>query len=202
MANRTALQTLGRSGNPMFRSKAFAADSTFQDAPISERMTLAGTVNKTGILLLLCLVTASFVWNRIFQTGDPASIMGFVWVGVIGGLVAAMIAIFKAPAAGVLAPVYALLEGLALGGISAIFEIQYPGIVIQAIGLTFGTLAMLLFAYKSGLIKPTENFRLMIFAATGGIALLYLVSFIMRVFARVSALFIATGCSALASVCS
>jgi uncharacterized YccA/Bax inhibitor family protein len=75
-----------------------------------------------------------------------------------------------------------LLEGLFLGGISAIFEMRYPGIVIQAVGLTFGTLAMLLLAYKSGLIKPTENFRLMIFAATGGIALLYLVSFVMNMF--------------------
>ena len=161
MANRTALQTFGRSGNPMFRSKAFAADATFRDgpnagvAPISDRMALAGAVNKTGILLLLCLVTASYVWNRFFETGDPASIMGLVLVGGIGGFIAALIAIFKAPAAGVLAPIYALLEGLFLGGISAIFEMQYPGIVIQAVGLTFGTLAMLLVAYKTGLIKPT-----------------------------------------------
>ena len=188
MANRTALETFGRSGNPMFRSKAFAADATFRDgpnagvAPISDRMSLAGAVNKTGILLLLCLVTASYVWNRFFETGDPASIIEWLLVGGIGGFIAAMIAMFKASAAGVLAPIYALLEGLFLGGISAIFEMKYPGIVIQAVGLTFGTLAMLLVAYKSGLIKPTENFRLMIFAATGGIALLYLVSFVMNMF--------------------
>ncbi len=188
MANRTALQTFGRSGNPMFRSKAFAADATFRDrpnagvAPISDRMSLAGAVNKTGILLLLCLVPASYVWNRFFETGDPAFIMWVVLVGGIGGFIAALIAMFKASSAGVLAPIYALLEGLFLGGISAIFEMQYPGIVIQAVGLTFGTLAMLLLAYKSGLIKPTENFRLMIVAATGGIAVLYLVSFVMGFF--------------------
>ena len=91
MAKHNLLTTLGRSGNPMFRSKAFAADATFRDGPnagvepISDRMSLAGAVNKTGILLLLCLVTASYTWNRFFETGDPASIMGLVLVGGIGG---------------------------------------------------------------------------------------------------------------------
>ena len=193
MANRTALQTFGRSGNPMFRSKAFAADATFRDgpnagvAPISDRMSLAGAVNKTGILFLLCLVTASYVWNRLHQffetgAGDPISILLLLGVGAFGGGIVAIIAIFKPSAAGVLAPIYALLQGLFLGGASAAFEMLYPGIVIQAVGLTFGTLTMLLVAYKTGLIKPTENFRLMIFAATGGIALLYLVSFVMNMF--------------------
>ena len=111
MAKRTALETFGRSGNPMFRSKAFAADATFRDGPnagvtpISNRMSLAGAVNKTGILLLLCLVTASYVWNRFFETGDPASIMGWLLVGGIGGFIAALTAIFQAPAAWVLSPI-------------------------------------------------------------------------------------------------
>ena len=103
-------------------------------------------------------------------------------LGLLCGLAMAMVTIFKRQWAGLTAPAYALLQGLALGGISAMFELQYPGIVIQAVGLTFGTLAMLLLAYKTGLIKPTENFRLMIVAATGGIALLYLVSFVMGFF--------------------
>ena len=145
-------------------------------------MTLSGTVNKTGILLILCLVTASFVWNRFFESGTPSSIMGLLWLGLIGGLGMAIATMFKRHWASITAPLYALLQGLVLGGISAIFEAQYPGIVIQAIGLTFGTLAVLLLAYKSGLIKPTENFRLMIVAATGGIAILYLISFIMGFF--------------------
>ena len=75
-----------------------------------------------------------------------------------------------------------MLEGFALGGISAIFEAQYSGIVIQAVGLTLGTLAILLLAYKTGLIKPTENFKLMIVSATGGIMVLYLISFVMSMF--------------------
>ena len=182
MQNRNALDVLGRSSNPAFRGNAFAPDATFAAAPAAQRMTLGGTVNKTGILLILCLATASIVWNRFFESGNPASIMGLLWLGLIGGLGAAILTMFKRQWAAITAPLYALLQGLVLGGISAIFEAQYPGIVIQAIGLTFGTLGVLLFAYKSGWIKPTENFRLIIVAATGGIAILYLISFIMGFF--------------------
>ena len=182
MSKHNALTTFGQSGNPMFRGAAFKPDATFAQADSAGRMTLAGTVNKTGILLILCLITAAYTWNIFFQTGDPSAVMGYLWVGLIGGLVLALITIFKRQWAGITAPLYALAEGLALGGISAIFEAQYPGIVIQAMGLTFGTLGVLLIAYKTGLIKPTENFRLMIVAATGGIALLYLVSFVMGFF--------------------
>ena len=182
MANRTALQTFGRSGNPMFRSNAFQPDATFDETDSTQRMTLAGAINKTGILLVLCLVSAGYVWNRFFQSSEPAAVNGLMMLGLLGGLAMAMVTIFKRQWAGLTAPAYALLQGLALGGISAMFELQYPGIVIQAVGLTFGTLAVLLLAYKTGLIKPTENFRLMIVAATGGIALLYLVSFVMGLF--------------------
>jgi len=182
MANRTALQTFGRSGNPMFRSNAFQPDATFDEIDSTQRMTLAGAINKTGILLVLCLVSAGYVWNRFFQSSEPAAVNGLMMLGLLGGLAMAMVTIFKRQWAGLTAPAYALLQGLALGGISAMFELQYPGIVIQAVGLTFGTLAVLLLAYKTGLIKPTENFRLMIVAATGGIALLYLVSFVMGFF--------------------
>ena len=182
MANRTALQTFGRSGNPMFRSNAFQPDATFDETDSTQRMTLAGAINKTGILLVLCLVSAGYVWNQFFQSSEPAAVNGLMMLGLLGGLVMAIVTIFKRQWAGLTAPAYALLQGLALGGISAMFELQYPGIVIQAVGLTFGTLAVLLLAYKTGLIKPTENFRLMIVAATGGIALLYLVSFVMGFF--------------------
>ena len=182
MMNRTALQTFGRSGNPMFRGNAFQSDATFDESDSSRRMTLAGAVNKTGILLVLCLVSAGYVWNQFFQSGGSGAVNGLMMLGLLGGLAMAMVTIFKRQWAGVTAPAYALLQGLAMGGISAMFEMQYPGIVIQAVGLTFGTLGVLLLAYKTGLIKPTENFRLMIVAATGGIAVLYLVSFVMSFF--------------------
>jgi uncharacterized YccA/Bax inhibitor family protein len=167
-----------RSGNPVLKS------DTFDIAPEGARMTLGGTVNKTAILLALVLITAIYTWGRFFSTGDPAAIMPLVWTGAIGGLVMCLVTVFKKEWAGVTAPIYALLQGLLVGGLSAFYESRFPGIVIQAVGLTFGTLACLLMAYKSGLIKATENFKLGVVAATGGIALLYLVSFAMSFFGK------------------
>ena len=180
MARHRALQMFGRSGNPAFRSKAFTQRSS--DFSTSEVMTLSGTVNKTGLYLLLCFMTATWTWNQFYASGEPSSIMPYLTFGLIGGLIAALVTIFKPTAAPISAPIYALLEGFAIGGISAVVEASYEGIVIQAVGLTFFTLASLLMAYKTGLIKPTENFRLMLFAATGGVALLYLINFIMMFF--------------------
>jgi len=94
--------------------------------------------------------------------------------------VLALVTIFKKDWAPVTAPLYALVQGLFLGAVSAIFEARFPGIVLQAVGLTFGTLASLLMAYKSGLIRATENFKLGVVAATGGIVLVYLVNIGMR----------------------
>ena len=169
MSKHSALNTFGRSGNTAFTRN-------FDDTgavPQSERMTLDGAVNKTAILLSLCFGGAFIGWNV------PALAMP----GLIIGTILAFVTIFRNPAkAGTTAPFYAGFEGIALGGITVFAETQYPGIGIQAIGLTFGILASLLFCYKSGIIKPTENFRLMIFSATMGIALLYLVSFIMSFF--------------------
>lgn len=179
MANRNALTALGRSGNPMFRGTAF--NSNLGEG-LTDTMTLGGTVNKTGVLLILCIVTASISWNRYFASADGSSVNSLMWIGMIVGFVLALITVFKKHLSPITAPLYALAQGFFLGGISAIFEDQYPGIAIQATGLTFGTLGFLLLAYKSGLIKPTENFRLIIFAATGGIAILYLISFVMSFF--------------------
>jgi uncharacterized YccA/Bax inhibitor family protein len=167
-----------RSGNPVLKS------DTFDIAPQGERMTLGGTVNKTAILLALVLITAIYTWGRFYSTQDPASVMPLVLVGAIGGLVVCLVTVFKKEWSGVTAPVYALLEGFVVGGVSAMFEVRYPGIVIQAVGLTFGTLFALLMAYKSGLIKATENFKLGVVAATGGIALLYLVNIVMSLFGK------------------
>ena len=173
MSRHQALDTFGRSGNPVMGNK-FEGDAQFRDMPISQKMTLEGTVNKTGILLMLCFVTAAVSWNI------PNPVLMFTGMGI--GFIAAIITIFKPTMASSTAPVYALAQGLFLGGITVMFEAQYPGIAIQAIGLTFGTLASLLVCYKTGIIKPTENFRLMIVSATAGIALLYLVNILMTAF--------------------
>ena len=166
-----------RSGNP------FLGDKSFDLVERGEaRMTLMGTVNKTAILLALTLISALWVWNKYYELQDPASILPLMWIGIIGGLVLAFVTILAKKAAPYTAPCYALLEGLALGGISAFYETRYPGIVIQGVGLTFGTLACLLLAYRTGLVKATENFKLGVVAATGAIALLYVVNLVMGMF--------------------
>jgi len=165
-----------RSGNPALGAETFrAAPRAIGD----EAMTIQGTVNKTALALLVLLVAAAYTWN--LGVGDPR-VPVFMMVGVIGGLVVAMATIFRQMWAPVTTPIYAALEGLALGGISATFEARYPGLVSQAVFLTFGTLGALLLAYRSGLIKPTETFKLGVFAATGGIALVYLISIVMSFF--------------------
>ena len=167
MSKHTAIKRFGRSGNPAF-SQGFGINQSVT----GEVMTLDGTVNKTGILLGLCIGGAYFGWNA----------PGLVLPAVLIGFVIALFTIFRPKNSPYTAPAYAAIEGVALGGITMIFEAQYPGIGIQAIGLTFGILASLLFCYKSGIIKPTENLRLMIVAGTMGIFILYLVSFIMSFF--------------------
>src|SRR5581483_5133286 len=148
----------------------------------ASRMTLSGTVNKTGILLLCALATAAWTWNDFLQTRDVSEIGGRLMIGAFGGLIFAFVTIFKKEWAAVTAPIYALLEGMVLGGLSAIFEVRYPGIAIQAVSLTFGTLLVLLLAYRSGLIRVTDKLRLGIVAATGGIMLFYLAEMLLGFF--------------------
>ena len=142
-------------------------------------MTITGTVNKTAMSLIVLLVAAMYVWGKGAQGQLP---MFWMWGGVIGGFAVAMVTTFKPVWAPYTTPLYAALEGLALGGISYVFEQMYPGIVAQAVFLTFGTLGALLFAYRSGIIRATENFKLGVFAATGGIGLVYLLSFVLGFF--------------------
>ena len=164
-----------RSGNPALNANTFASYASKG----SQTMTIMGTVNKTALALLLLMTTALFTWN--LPAGDPRA-SGLMGLGFIGGFVLAIVTAFKHSWARFTVPLYALLQGLALGGLSKIFESMYPGIVNQAVMLTFGTLGSLLLAYKSGLIKATENFKLGVFAATGGIFLVYLISFIASFF--------------------
>ena len=171
-----------RSGNPVFSDKTFGRVKAYGDT--AGVMTLDGTVNKLGFLLFCVLLTACWTWYSFYKsaTPDPSSVSVYVLVGVFGGLIAAFVTIFKPTWAPVSAPIYALLEGLFIGGLSAIFELQYPGIVIQAVGLTFGVCLAMLLVYKSRLIRVTDNFRIGVVAATGGIFIVYLVSMILGFF--------------------
>ncbi|MAR90065.1 MAG: Bax inhibitor-1/YccA family protein [Pseudomonadota bacterium] len=174
-----------RTSNPALSDKAFTGVE--RSGP---PMTLGGTVNKTAMLLALSLITAMVTWGMAWDSIQAAQAGGemnpmlqpLMWGGAIGGFVLALICIFKKTAAPFVAPLYALAEGLFLGAVSAFFEIRFPGIVMQAVGLTFGTLLALLMAYRSGMIKVTQNFRLGVVAATGAVALIYLVNIGMRLF--------------------
>jgi len=159
-----------RSGNPALKANTFKVDKTSQTGA----MTIDGTVNKTSICLLILFFTAFYTWTN--------QSVGLMLLGAIGGFIVALVTIFKKHLSPRTVPLYAALEGLFLGGISQVFEQMYPGIASQAIFITFGILGALLIAYKSKLIKPTENFKLGIFAATGGIALIYFINFIMSFF--------------------
>src|SRR6202167_2568466 len=169
---------LMKTWNPALNVNSFRIDQ----AVSGEAMTLNGTVNKTGILLICVVAAAAWSWSRFFSDPVSNTVLPFVAIGGIGGFIFAMVTIFKKEWSPVTAPLYSLLEGLALGGISAMFELRYPGIAIQAVGLTFGTLFVLLIAYHSGVIRVTEKFKLGVVAATGGIAVFYLVQFVLGFF--------------------
>src|SRR2546426_7716024 len=163
---------LMRTSNPALSAKTFA---DVRRDPTAPAMTVEGTVNRTAFLLFLVVLPAAWVWAQVRTALDPAVAGPWIMVGAIGGLGVAFVTIFKKEWSTVPAPIYAALEGMALGGLSALLETKYPGIAMQSVGLTFATLAAMLLAYRSGLIKPTEKFKLGVVAATGAIALFYVV---------------------------
>ena len=166
--------------NPVLKSRTFSGYA--RPIELGEGMTIQGTVNKTGILLLLAFASAAWVWQMFYTSGNPAAVSPYVMVGAIGGLVVALATVFKQTWAPITGPVYALLEGLVLGGVSAMFESLYHGIVLQAVGCTFGVLACMLLAYKTGMIRATERFKTGVIAATGGVVLVYVASWVLGFF--------------------
>ena len=165
-----------RSTNPVLKERAFAGA-----IPTGETMTIQGTVNKTGLLLLFVVATAAWTWG-LAHSETPNAAVPWMLGGLVGGLVVALVTIFKKEWSPISAPIYALLEGLVLGGISAIFDKSYPGIAMQAISLTFGVTFVMLLAYKFRIVQATRGFKLGVIAATGGIAIVYLISMGMSLF--------------------
>ncbi len=167
-----------RTANPALNDATFARLAVAAD---EDRMTLMGTVHRTGILLLVLMFSATWTWNRV----AAGEIRQFgLWIGgaAVVGLILALVTVFRQHLAPYTTPLYALAEGVLLGGISSVLERQFPGIVMQAVALTFGTLFALLAAYRSGLIRATENFKLGVVAATGGIFVLYMFSWVLGMF--------------------
>ena len=168
-----------RTTNPVLNAKTFANVQRVAGVPT---MTLEGTINRTAFLLLILVATATWTWMEAF-IGSP--INGYLWAGLLGGLAVGMVTVFVPGIARFTAPVYAALEGLALGAISAFYEATFHGIVMQAVALTFGVMIALLIVYRLRVIPVTQNFKLGICAATGGIALFYLVAIGLQAFAGV-----------------
>ncbi|HEY6952941.1 MAG TPA: Bax inhibitor-1/YccA family protein [Bacteroidota bacterium] len=165
---------LFKSGNPALKENTFTGIE--HAATDEEAMTLQGTVNKTGFLLFTLLIPALYTWQLFNSTHDMTTIMPLFLLGLIGGLVTGLVISFKKHLSPYLSVVYAACEGLVLGGLSALMEYRYPGLVVQALLLTVGIFAVLLFIYKLEIIKPSENFRLIVASATGGVAFYYVLS--------------------------
>lgn len=165
--------------NPVLNSKTFAAPGT---ALGTETMSIEGTANKTGLLLLICLATACWMWAQTYHAIDTSGALPWMWGGVLGGLVVAIATTVKPAWAPFTAPLYAALEGLALGGISAIYATAYPGILVQAVSLTFGTLLVMLVLYRSGAIRVTPRFQKVMVIAVSAIVLYYVATMVLGLF--------------------
>lgn len=164
---RTSNPALGESALKRLQAHAGVGAST---------MTVGGTALKTLVLLVVAAASAGWVWSAYFG-GSPDAALAAATVGGIGGLAVGLVTCFVPRVAPWTAPLYAVLEGLLLGGVSAMYEQQYQGLPLQAVGLTFGTLFVLLAAYSTGLLRATDRFRAGITAATLGIAVYYLIAF-------------------------
>ena len=173
---------LFKSGNPTLSEKIF--NTTVEDE-YQGVMTARGAMNKFGFLFLMVIAGAGFTWH-LYNEGKQETMMPLMLTGVFGGLITAVIITFKKTWAPYLAPLYGILEGLFLGAISAfmnnIFGAKYPGIIPQSVGLTLGVAVAMFLLYNFRIIRPTQRFKSIIMTATLGIALFYLITWIVRMF--------------------
>jgi uncharacterized YccA/Bax inhibitor family protein len=189
------MKTAFKSSNPALNSKSFggfvggsvggSVGARAPGAPVdvgAKPMTIQGTVDKTAILLAVVVFTAIWPWRLFLESRNPELLFPWLGIGAIGGFIVAMVTIFKKTWAPATAPIYAACEGLVLGSTSALFEMRYPGIVLQSVALTFGVLATLLIAYRTGAIRATPAFKRGVIAATGAIVIVYLGAFVLGLF--------------------
>jgi uncharacterized YccA/Bax inhibitor family protein len=173
-----------KSGNPTLTQKMFDKSASIE-ADIQGTMSVRGTINKFGFLMIMIIAGAAYNWH-LFEDGNRGLMTTLMMVGIFGGLIAAIAISFKPNWAGYLAPLYGLLEGLFIGGISAIlnaaFAEKYPGLIMQAVGLTFGVAIAMFLLYNFRIIRATEKFKSVIFTATLGIGIFYLLTMVLRLF--------------------
>lgn len=157
----------------------------FAFAATDRAMTVQGSINKTAMLLALVVAGAAFTWSKVMtavEGGVAVGINGWMIGGSVAGFILAIIISFRQNLAPVLSPIYAICEGLFIGAASAYFEVMFPGLVLRAVLLTFSVMFALLFLYKMRIVKATQRFRTILMAATAGICIAYLVTFIMGLF--------------------
>ena len=172
--NKTSNPTLGEG---ILNRFAFSAT----DRP----MTVQGSINKTALLLALVIAGAAFTWSRVMtsvESGVAVGIRGWMIGGSVVAFILAIVISFRQNLAPVLSPIYAICEGLFIGAISAFFEVKYSGLVLRAVLLTFSVMFALLFLYKMRIVRATERFRTILITATAGIAIAYLITFIISLF--------------------
>lgn len=173
-----------KSGNPTLTQKIFDRSASME-AEMQGTMSVRGAINKFGFLLLMVIAGASYNWH-MFASGRPDMVNTLMMVGIFGGLISALAISFKPNWAGYLAPIYGLLEGLFIGGISAIFNAafadKYPGLIMQAVGLTFGVAIAMFLLYNFRVIKATEKFKSVIIMSTLGIGIFYLLTLVLNLF--------------------
>ena len=173
---------LFKSSNPEMQEKAF--DGTiFQGMTNAQPMTVNGTMNRFGFMFLMMMGSCFFAWTQFYKGSNP---MPLLMTGVFGGLIVAMIIIFKKQWAPYLAPLYALLEGLFVGSVSAFYDYSsktsYPGLVMQAVGLTLIVALVMFLIYRFRIIRVTQKFRMIVIIATISIAVFYFVQWIAFLF--------------------
>lgn len=173
-----------KSGNPTLTEKMF--DKSYEMAANNMgTMTVRGAINKFGFMMLMLIAGAAYNWN-LYEQLKQDTMQTLMWVGIIGGLISALAITFKPNWAPFLAPLYALLEGLFIGAISAImnaaFADSYPGLIMQAVGLTFGVALAMFLLYNFRVISATERFKSIVFTATLGIGIFYLITMVLRLF--------------------
>jgi len=173
---------LFETGNPTLSEKIFSKSI---DRSSTELMTVRGSIQKFGFLLLMVVAGAAYTWKLYFEGAFP-TMMTFFWIGLIGGIVATIAISFKYSLAKYLAPAYGLLEGFVLGGLSAIindqFKEKYPNIVLSAVLLTFGVAFAVFLLYNFRIIRPTAKFKAIIYSSIVGIAIFYLVYIVLGLF--------------------
>lgn len=167
-----------RSGNPALRERIFESAIRL---PGEATMTVNGTAWKTLVLLAVAVFSGSFPWGAIMD-GRTHVMMPALLTGMIGGLVVALVTIFKPHLARWTAPIYAALQGLFLGAITALYHLQYAGLPVLAVMLTAAVFVTMLLVYRSGLIQVTDRFRMVIVSAIAGIMLLYVATILLSFF--------------------